>query len=121
MAGFRKGYASKRIQAMRRLVEVSILAFSGVEGGALVALDLYAAFCSKSNHTGLPLGALAGFGLGGAALGGALALLGQPLVRRRTAAVMCLVSALLAFNIYLLDRANLLMEYESWARKGMPL
>ena len=90
----------------------------------IAALDVYALFGNESAHTSLPTRWLA-WGFAGVALLAALAWglerRGSSRVAQRLALAVGLVALAGVADVLLLERYNVLMDYEIWVRqKGMP-
>jgi hypothetical protein len=82
---------------------------------------IYAFAIAESNHTGLPLAWARAFVAATGLLSTvSLALRERGLVPRRLAWFLLLSSVLAFVTVVGLERFNVMMEYDVWARKGMP-
>lgn len=83
----------------------------------LIAYDAYVLFLNETNHTGLPVIGLAITTL----LAGVIAGLLGVVVRKKEWLYVGLIAVVLSANVYGLDRLGIMMNYEEWAERGMPV
>ena len=106
---------------MRRTTEALALIFCGVECVLVIALDVYAFAIARTSHTGMPLRLLVVLGGIGSIIGAVLVAVWRTDARRRMIAFMLLLmSVLLIANVLALEWGNVLMEYDTWGRRGLP-
>lgn len=97
-------------------IKLSAYAMCVALGAVLAVYDYYVFFMNRTNHTGIEVRQIAWAGLLCGVAGAAAGLL----TRRREWLLATVLGVALFANVYGLERAGVMMNYDDWARSGMP-